>query len=236
MSRRLGRRVTVVAVTAAAGLLVLAGTASAHVTANPGTATQGGDAEVAFRTPNEEDTAATVKLEVSFPTDHPIPSVLVHPIPGWTATIEKAKLATPITTDDGPVSQAVSKITWSGGQIAPDQYQDFDVSLESLPSDTTQLVFKAIQTYSNGDVIRWIDLTPPGGAEPEHPAPTITLTKSTGDTPETDTEATAATTQSGSSGGGAALTLGIIGAILGLVGAALGGLALRRSSTGSHTG
>jgi hypothetical protein len=37
------------------------------------------------------------------------------------------------------------------------------------------LVFKAVQTYDNGDVVRWIDTSTPGGAEPDHPAPTVTL-------------------------------------------------------------
>ena len=229
--RRLSRRVAIIGAISGVGLFALAGTAFAHVTAQPGNAAQGGNAKVAFRTPNEEDSAATVKLEVSFPTDHPIPSVLTEPIPGWTATVEKAKLATPIKTDDGEVTQAVSKITWSGGQIAPGQFEDFSVSLESLPSDTNKLVFKAVQTYSNGDVVRWIDDTPAGGPEPEHPAPTLTLTKGT----DSDAAAAPATvssvtapTPAGSSGGGAALALGIIGAVLGLIGAILGGLALRR--------
>jgi uncharacterized protein YcnI len=226
----LGRRIAVVTIAAAGGLLVLAGTAFAHVTTDPGTASQGGSAKVAFRTPNEEDAAATVKLEVSFPTDHPVPSVLVQPIPGWTATVEKTNLATPIKTDDGQVTQAVSKITWSGGQIAPGQFEDFDVSLESLPSDTDQLVFKAVQTYSNGDVVRWIDLTPPGGPEPEHPAPTLALTK--GDDSAAPAATIAAPGPGPSSAGTAALTLAIIGAVLGLVGAVLGGLALRRRGTG----
>jgi uncharacterized protein len=194
----LGRRIAVVTIAAAGGLLVLAGTAFAHVTTDPGTASQGGSAKVAFRTPNEEDAAATVKLEVSFPTDHPVPSVLVQPIPGWTATVEKTNLATPIKTDDGQVTQAVSKITWSGGQIAPGQFEDFDVSLESLPSDTDQLVFKAVQTYSNGDVVRWIDLTQAGQPEPDHPAPVLTLTAASG------SDSTAAAGASDSSGGNAA--------------------------------
>jgi uncharacterized protein YcnI len=243
----LSRRIAVVGAVTGLGLFAVAGTAFAHVTAQPGTATQGGNAKIAFRTPNEEDSANTVKLEVSFPTDHPVPSVLTEPVPGWTASVEKANLATPIKTDDGEVTQAVSKITWSGGQIAPGQFQDFSVSLESLPSDTDKLEFKAVQTYSNGDVVRWIDDTPAGGPEPEHPAPILTLTKAApGDADAAPAAASpdpaaspsgGGSSGGGSSGGGAALTLGIIGAVLGLVGAVLGGLAFRRgASTGTGTG
>lgn len=222
----LATRAGVVGVVSASALLGFAGIASAHVTANPHTAAQGSYTKIAFRVPNEEDAAATVKLEVNFPTDHPIASVSTEPLPGWTATVDKTKLATPINTDDGEVTQAVSKITWTGGQIAPGQFQDFNVSLGPLPDYTTTLVFKALQTYSNGDVVRWIDVTPPGGPEPEHPAPTLTLTPAAVPRPAT-------TSHDVSTSATAALTLGILGAVLGLIGAILGGLALRRRTTGS---
>lgn len=34
-----------------------------------------------------------------------------------------------------------------------------------------------MQTYSNGDITRWIDLPQPGQPEPDHPAPELTLAK-----------------------------------------------------------
>jgi uncharacterized protein YcnI len=232
---RFARRAGVIGVLAAAGLLGLGGTAFAHVTTDPPAAPQGGDAKIAFRTPNEEASAATIKLEVDFPTDHPIPGVLVQPLPGWQAAVEKTKLATPIKTDDAQVTEAVSKITWAGGQIAPGQFQDFNVSLESLPTDTNQLSFKVIQTYNNGDVVQWVDPTPPGGPEPEHPAPTLTLTKAGGDNAGggQPSAATAAPAPPGGSGSGPALTLGIIGTVLGLIGTILGALGLRRGGRGA---
>jgi uncharacterized protein YcnI len=223
----LATRAGVVGVVSVGALLGFAGIASAHVTANPGTAAQGSYAKIAFRVPNEEDAAATVKLEVNFPTDHPIASVSTEPLPGWTATVDKTNLATPIKTDDGEVTQAVSKITWTGGQIAPGQFQDFNVSLGPLPDNTTELVFKALQTYSNGTVVRWIDLTPPGGPEPEHPAPTLHLTPAAVPGPAT-------ASHDGSASATAALALGILGAVLGSIGAVLGGLALRRRTASSH--
>ena len=70
----------------------------------------------------------------------------------------------------------MSEVTWRGGQILPGQYQDFSVSADPLPAGVSQLAFKAIQTYSNGDVVRWIDLPQPGQPAPEHPAPVLTLT------------------------------------------------------------
>jgi Domain of unkown function (DUF1775) len=46
-----------------------------------------------------------------------------------------------------------------------------------LPTNVGQLEFKALQTYSDGDVVQWIEPTVKGGAEPEHPAPVLKLTK-----------------------------------------------------------
>ena len=34
-------------------------------------------------------------------------------MPGWTVAVEKTKLAKPVTTDDGQVTEAVTKITWT---------------------------------------------------------------------------------------------------------------------------
>ena len=92
-------------------------------------------------------------------------------MPGWSITVQTVTLAKPLVTDDGSFSTAVSEVTWKGGTILPGEYQDFSVSADPLPTGISQLVFKAIQTYDNGDVIRWI-----GPPSDEHPAPTITVT------------------------------------------------------------
>ena len=59
------------------------------------------------------------------------------------------------------------------GRDRADQFQEFDVSLGPLP-DIDQIVFKALQTYSDGEIVRWID-EPAAGTEPEHPAPVLKL-------------------------------------------------------------
>lgn len=171
-----GRRATTISAVCVVALITVAGVASAHVTANPHTAPQGSYTDVAFRVPNERDTASTIALEVDFPTDHPIASVETRAVPGWTSTVQKTRLARPITTDDGQITEVVSKITWTGGKIPPGSFEDFDVLLGPLPTDTTELVFPALQSYSNGEVVRWIDPTKPGAPEPAHPAPVLMLT------------------------------------------------------------
>ncbi|MEV0534357.1 YcnI family protein [Kitasatospora sp. NPDC050463] len=245
------RRIGAVALTAATSVVVLAGPAFAHVTVNPGSAPQGGYTAVDFRVPNENDTASTVKLEVNLPLDHPLASVRTLPMPGWTATVEKSKLDKPIKVHGNDVNEAVSKITWTadaGTRIAPGQFQEFRVSLGPLPTDTDKMTFKALQSYDNGDVVRWIDEAKDGQPEPAKPAPVLTLTKAAaGDghgvtaSPSApadghghgDTKDEAAAGSSGKSGDSTARVLAVVGIVVGLIGAAFGVLGLRRKNGGS---
>ncbi|MET7401488.1 YcnI family protein [Dactylosporangium sp. NPDC005572] len=226
-------RAGVAVAAAAAAALAFPTAASAHVTVNPSTAIQGGYTKVTFRVPNEKDTAGTVKLEIAIPTDKPIASVSLRTVPGWTAVTEKGKLATPVKTDDGEITEAVSKITWTAdadSAIKPGTFQEFDVSLGPLP-ETDQIVFKALQTYSDGEVVRWID-EPTAGGEAEHPAPVLKLTKagaptatSTGGSAAQD----AADTMNDGGSDGTTITLAVLGLILGLAGLVTGVLAYRRA-------
>ncbi|MET7422665.1 YcnI family protein [Dactylosporangium sp. NPDC005555] len=220
-------------VAAAAGALALPAAASAHVTVNPGTATQGGYTKVTFRVPNEKDAVSTTKLEIAIPTDKPIASVSLKPVQGWTAVAESSKLATPVKTDDGEITDAVSKITWTataGAEIKPHQFQEFDVSLGPLPV-ADQIVFKALQTYSDGEVVRWID-EPAAGAEAEHPAPVLKLAKKDATAPAAVTGAAqdAADTANDGQTDGTAITVGVAGLLLGLAALVAAVLAYRRTA------
>ena len=212
--------------------LAVAAPASAHVTVNPDTATRGGWTKVSFRVPNEKASADPPRVEVDLPTATPIASVSLMPVPGWSATTEKAKLATPVKTDDGELTEAITRITWTAtpaAVIKPGQVQEFDVSLGPLP-DADQVVFKALQTYSDGEVVRWIDESAPG-VEAEHPAPVLKLAA------ETDTAAAAqpvaAASSEDSAAGGDGTRYGIAGILLGLAGLVAGLLAYRRAGS-SH--
>jgi uncharacterized protein YcnI len=221
---RLSRVAVVVAVVAVA-VLGFGAPASAHVTVNPGTATQGGFAALTFRVPNEKATASTVKLEVQLPENAPIPSVSVKPVPGWTADVQRRTLDTPIESHGAQITDVASMITWtasSGAEISPGQFQEFMISVGPLP-EVDQLVFKALQAYSDGDIVRWID-EPNPGAELEHPAPVLRLAPAAGANPSQEAAP-------GSDGGNAlALGFGIAGAVLGLAGLVLGLLAYRRAT------
>jgi periplasmic copper chaperone A len=223
------KRTLLVALAAGAALVLPATSAFAHVTVNPREATQGGYAKLAFRVPTERDDASTTKVEVNFPTDHPLASVSVRPQPGWTYHVDKFKLDTPIKSDDGDITEAVSKITWTGGSIKPGEFNEFEVSVGPLPDDVDSIAFKALQTYSDGQVVRWIEEATPGGSEPDHPAPVLKLT------PAAATATTATTVPAQQSQGGevaepkakdaasksdvnSARTFGILGMAFGLLG------------------
>lgn len=239
------RRTAVLLGTCAIGVLALAGPAFAHITITPGSAPQGSAEELTFRVPDEDAHAATTQVQVKIPTDPPIAQVLVRPVPGWTSQVQTVKLARPVTTDDGTFSVAVSQVTWSGGRILPGQYQDFAISADPLPSGVTAMVFKTLQAYSNGNVVRWIDTSVPGQPEPDHPAPVLILApagsaQATAEQPgsagsavsagSVSSAGSAAGGGSGEGGGGLAVGLGIAGLATGAL-SLLGlsaGLFLRR--------
>jgi len=222
-SRLLTRAAVVVAV-AALAVFGLASPAAAHVTVNPGTATQGGYAKLTFRVPNEKATASTVKLEIQLPQDAPLASVSTRPVPGWSVEVQRRTLDEPVTAHGAQITEVVDVITWTaspGAEIGPGQFQEFDVSVGPLP-EVDQLVFKALQHYSDGDIVRWID-EPQPGVELERPAPVLRLAPAGG-----ESEAAA---DNGGGGSGVAIGFGVAGAVLGLAGLVLGLLAYRRSTT-----
>ncbi|MFI5890323.1 YcnI family protein [Actinoplanes sp. NPDC051513] len=225
--RTLIKRSVLVAAFAGGLTLALAAPASAHVTVNPNTATPGGYTKVTFRVPTESDTASTTKIEVNLPADKPVASVSVKPVPGWTAVAVRSKLATPIKAHDTEITEAVSKITWTAdanSAIKPGQFQEFDVSLGPLP-DSGQMVFKALQTYSDGAIVRWIDEPTTDGTEPEHPAPVLKLAAATA--PAAAAVATPADSTDDSSSGTDAY--GIAGLVAGLIALVLALLAFQRA-------
>ncbi|WP_405824200.1 YcnI family protein [Streptomyces sp. NBC_01390] len=227
------RRAGVVTGLTAAGVLAAAGAAFAHVTVHPESYPKGAtDGVLSFRVPNEEDSATTTKVQVFLPTDHPVLGVLVTPEAGWTAKVTTTKLKTPIKTDDGTITDAVSEITWSGGRIRQGEYEDFDVAFGQLPDSTDQLAFKTLQTYSDGNVVRWIETAQAGQDEPENPAPTLKLTAAAAAAPSAVASPKSEAAQdSGSASDSTARGLGIAGLIVGVLGLATAAFTLVRTRT-----
>jgi periplasmic copper chaperone A len=238
------RRITALAVLTGLGLAIGAGVASAHVTVNPNTAVAGSYSALTFRVPNESATAKTTQLVVNFPTDHPLASVSVKKQPGWTATVTTSKLANPVSDDDNAtITQAVSSITWkadSGFEIGLGEFAEFEVSVGPIPN-VPSLSFPSDQTYSDGTVVKWVEPRTAGAAEPEHPAPLLTITQaaatsgsaapSSAGADPTVTVTAAASGSGGSTSDGTARALGVVGIVVGALGLLAGAFGISRRRT-----
>jgi len=146
----------------AVALLLSALPAGAHVEIDPESAPRGSLSVLNFVVPNESDSASTTQLEIQFPAGKKITTAAVQPLPGWTANVEKS-------------SDTVQRIVWTGGSFGPGEFQQFAIRV-GLPDRGKKLEFKAIQTYSDGEVVSWIQRSVKGAPEPEHPAPVLELT------------------------------------------------------------
>ena len=241
MSRKTTLRRALVGLTAGAALAIAAPlAASAHVTVNPNTATPGSYATVNFRVPTESETASTVKLEVDLPTDTPLSAVLVQPVPGWTATVEKGALPAPVEVEGNTITDAALKIVWQadpGVGIGQDQFQIFSAVLGPVP-DTGSIVLPATQTYSDGEVVDWA-ATPDEVAADDtlEPAPVLYIndtppsgehSRSGHGTASAAPDATDAAAAASSDSSGVAVGLSIAALVIAAAGAVLGALAFAR--------
>jgi periplasmic copper chaperone A len=159
----------------AATMLVVPASAQAHISLHPNTIPAGAFATLDVRVPGEQEGAYVKKVDTLFPQG--FTGVDYENVPGWTAKVIEAKLATPIVEDGETIDTEVSQIvwTWSGplGRVNNGQFINFPLSL-AIPADATgkALEFRTVQTYSNGQIVHWIDPS----LSAEHPAPRINVT------------------------------------------------------------
>lgn len=143
-------------------LVVLAATpALAHVSVSPSEVSEGSFATLTFRVPNESETESTTALEIVLPEAAELRSVSVQPTPGWETTVERA-------------GDTVTSVAWTGGEIGPGEFQEFTIAVGPVP-EVDVLELKTLQTYEDGNVVRWIDPVVEGEDEPDHPAPTAVV-------------------------------------------------------------
>jgi uncharacterized protein YcnI len=232
----LTNRLLVVLTAVLAALLGSAGVASAHVGVSSQDAAPGGFGKVTFRVPNESDTASTVSVRIQIPQDAALAFLSVQPVPGWTATTTTTDLEEPIDAHGQEISSYVSVVEFRADQgtgIGPGEFQEFSLSGGPFP-DAESITFPTVQLYSDGTESAWIDPTVEGQAEPESPAPVLSLAA----------DSSAAPTSAGSAGdaadgdhshevsnqpAGLALFLAILALVVAIVGAVLGWRATRRT-------
>ena len=240
------------------GVLVVAAATPAvgHVEVSSPNASPGEEGTLVFTVPNESESATSVELTVNLLQDTPFAEVSVRSKPGWTIKEQTDKLPQPVKVDGFTLSKAVSSVTWTaakGHGIPVGEFDEFELSVGPFPDSTDPISFPAIQTYSDGEVVRWVQPAKPDGSEPEHPAPQLTLGQesSAGDPdgssataePSTPTESADATvTDTGTtdsagtetrSSDSTARVLGAGALVLGAAGLIVAAIALRKSRSSS---
>jgi uncharacterized protein len=212
-------RLTALTAVALAGLPAVA---SAHVTLQPNEVPAGAFKRLDVRVPNERDNASTKKVEVKLPPGFIF--VSYEPVVGWNAQVKLAKLAKPVEVFGEKHTEQVDRVTFTatGKGVAPGQFQDFGLSVALPDKAGTTLTFKALQTYSNGETVRWI-----GAPGSDQPAPQVKLTAAARQGAAASRTSTGA---QASDGDGDNATLAIVALIVGGLGllAGVGGLAAAR--------
>ncbi len=168
-------RTKAAALCAACFVLLSPAAAQAHISLHPNTIPAGAFVTLNVRVPGEQAGAYAYKIDMLVPPG--FPEIDTQNVPGWSVKETISKLVTPIQTDDGPVSEEVSQIVWTGdrsrlGRLENGQFIQFPLSI-AMPSNIAgqSLAFKTVQYYSNGKVIHWI-----GPPSAEYPAPTVNVT------------------------------------------------------------
>lgn len=142
--------------------------AAAHVTVNPNEAEAGSFSRFAVRVPTERPDASTTEVTLRLPEG--MFFVSFQPKPGWKRTVKMEKLAEPAEVFGDEITERVAEVTWTGGEIAPGEFDEFGMSARVPEEAGTELVFPAVQTYSSGEVVRWI-----GEPDADQPAPRVAV-------------------------------------------------------------
>jgi uncharacterized protein YcnI len=161
-------------------LLGLAGallsTASfAHITLETRQAAAGSSYKAVVRVPHGCEGSATTSIRIKIPEG----VVAVKPMPklGWTIDLVKGKYAkTHESAESAKVSEGVTEISWSGGKL-PDDYYDEFVFRAVIATDVEAdkpLYFPTVQQCEKG-IHRWIEIPGEGKSADDYPEPAPSL-------------------------------------------------------------
>jgi uncharacterized protein YcnI len=143
------------------GGLTVAGAASAHVVAEPGAGPAGSYQVLRFSVGHGCGAVATTALRIDIPPG--VTTARPQAKPGWTLDMARS-------------GDLVTAITWRG-ELPYDQLEEFLIQVK-LPATPGRIAFPTIQTCGER-VSRWVEVGPPGGPRPEHPAPVVVVTPAT---------------------------------------------------------
>lgn len=135
-------KVSALVLTMAALTSIMSPVSLAHVVIRPAQVGIGAHQTFTVGVPNEKD-VPTTGLRVLVPEG--VTSVMPNVKPGW-------NIQTKTSGDDD--NQKVTEIVWSNGSIPVGQRDEFYFSAKTPTSEST-IVWKAYQTYADGEVVAW---------------------------------------------------------------------------------
>lgn len=166
---------TIVRLSVLTGALAAAGAVRAHIVFAEPSAKTGAYYVGSLRVSHGCAGSATVAIRVEMPAGVVI--ARPQPKPGWTLTIEKAPLATPIRNEGSEVRERVVAVTWTG-RLPNDQFDAFGLMVK-LPGTVGPLYFPTVQRCETGGNA-WTMI--PAAGQPWHsvktPAPVLDVTAS----------------------------------------------------------
>lgn len=227
MSKRLAVVGTATLGVTAAIVLGTAGVASAHVSATATSTAANSYTTATFSVPHGCDGSPTTKIEFQVPES--VIEVTPTVNPNWTISKTTEPYTSPSASADGEstedAAQRVTSVTWTAKTPLPaDERDTFSLSFslpDGKPGDLVE--FPALQTCEKGSV-EWNQEQKAGEAEPEHPAPSITLTAAVPTSDDGDPVAATPTAEAASPSTSSDPDL--VGRFLGLGGLVLGAIAL----------
>jgi uncharacterized protein YcnI len=160
-----------------AAAMLIAGPAFAHITLLTRTATVGASYMAVLRVPHGCEGAATTAVRVQIPTG--VYNVKPQPKAGWKLEISTGKYPMPFTHRGNPLTDGVTQVSWTGGNLLDAYYDEFVLSTslaDSLVPNTT-LYFPVVQECEGGKVDRWIEIPVAGRSADDYktPAPGVAL-------------------------------------------------------------
>jgi uncharacterized protein YcnI len=163
----------------AAGTVVVATCAFAHVTLETQQAPVGASYKAVMRVPHGCEGTATTAIRIRLPDG--VIDVKPMPKPGWQLNTVTGKYPRPFTLRGAKVTEGVTEIAWTGGNLADAHYDEFvfmGALAEELESGKT-IYFPVVQQCEKG-VHRWIEVPQEGehgghGDGMSEPAPGLRL-------------------------------------------------------------
>ena len=153
--------------------LAAATPASAHITLQTGTAAVGSYYKAVLRVPHGCQGSPTTAIKVRIPEG--VISVKPQPKTGWKIDMTRGDYATSYTLHGATITSGVKELSWTGGPLPDDYYDEFVFQAYLAPSLKAgdKLYFPVVQECEQG-VDRWIDTS--GAKGGDNPAPGLKLT------------------------------------------------------------